>query len=155
MDENEYRTARADFVSVPCVFEKSILSSRVRCSESTKKNLAEREVVCCGAVDYQMRCKNWLVLLRKKSQFALHLTKVSGGHEKFPHSKEMKVQVGGILGLAEMLEDKVHECEGRQGMLCDVFTVLNSSSTEYGDAFERLPFEQIVKSIANFRLRER
>jgi hypothetical protein len=155
MDENEYRTARSDFVPVPCVFEKSILSSRICCSKAIKKNLAEREVVCCSATEYQLRCKNWLQLLRTKSQFALHLTKVSDGAEKFPHAKEMKVQVGGILGLAAMLEDECQGAERRTDILCDVFTVLGSCSDKYGTSFEQLPFEQIVINVASFKVRER
>jgi hypothetical protein len=153
MDEKEYKTARVDFVSIPCVFEKSILSSRVCCAKAARKNLAEREVVSCSSAEYQTRCQSWLQLLRKKSQFALHLPNINDGLTVLPHSKEMKVQVGGILGLVALLEDIANNCDEGRAVQCDVYSVLNTCTIQYGLKFEHVPFEEIVQSVVSFRLR--
>lgn len=151
MDEESYTVTREKIVPIPCRFEKSILALRVCCSKASKNNIAEREVVQCALIEDQLRCTNWLSLLRRKSLFALQLTDVNLAKSTLPHTKEMKVQVGGIDGLVLILaREGLNSCVSTDDKaLHDVFCVLNS----YGDRLEEMPFEELVKSVTRFRLR--
>ena len=150
MDEENYRFLRAEAIPFPCVFEKSILTSRLCCGLAIKKNIADREVVQCGSEDFQYYCINWLELLRKKSQFALRLTDTIDSSAVLPHAKEMKIQVGGINGVAIYLAQKQQYIE-REAQP-NVSVTLELCRTISGD-YKQLPFDQIVKSIAHYRVR--
>lgn len=145
MDENEYKSVRSKLISKPCFFERSILALKTQCTKATKKNIAEREVVMCASEQYAERCQSWLALLRQKSQFSLRIPEQVS---VLPHAKEMKVQVGGILGLCKMLEKGTDE----PGFQPDVFEVLEACNERTG-SFEHLPFTEIIREIVQFRPR--
>lgn len=153
MDEENYRSVRDDLAPITCAFEKSILALRVRCSKSNKSNIAEREVVHCVSYEYQMECKKWLQILRSKSQFSLHLTNIDVVEDALPHTKEMKVQVGGISGLICLLEETDIPADAQVGEKPDVFLILKTCRERLGD-YESLPFDQIVKSVVSFHFRK-
>lgn len=144
MDEREYKSLRSKLIPIPCVFEKSILALRTQCLKSTKKNIAEREVVLCSSEHASARCNDWLKVLRQKAQFSLHIADQTS---VLPHSKEMKVQVGGILGLYKLLE--LEPCEDVQ---LDIFRALEACSGRIS-SFDDMPFEEIIREVAHFRLR--
>lgn len=145
MDENEYRSVRDTLVSAPCVFEKTILALKTQCSKASRKNIAEREVVMCDSAHFAARCNNWLMLLRQKSQFALHSV---GPVAVLPHGKEMKVQAGGMLGLCRLLELDLGDLSARP----DVFAVLEARDQHFADP-DALPFDEIVREVVHFRPR--
>lgn len=145
MDENEYKLVRGKFVRTPCAFEKSILALKTQCSKATKKNIAEREVVTCASTADAKRCTNWLSLLRQKSQFAL---KISGDPVVLPHAKEMKVQVGGMLGLCKVLEIE----PGALNSAPNIFQLLQNYA-EKTTELENISFTEIVQEVAHFRSR--
>lgn len=152
MDEESYKSIRTSIVSVPCAFEKSIVAARVCCSRAIKNNIAEREVVRCGSAKHQIRCETWLQMLRQKSQFTLRLPAIINESTVLPHAKEMKVQVGGIGGLFVLLVAAGHKVAEEDDALLDVSLILQAC-TGYLEEFENLSFEEIIKSVANFRLR--
>jgi hypothetical protein len=145
MDEGEYRSFREGLTKVPCAYEKSILALRLLCSKATKRNIAEREVVMCDSSCHALRCSGWLAELRKKSQFSLQIV---GQTSVLPHSKEIKVQVGGIIGLCKVFGIDLAEPNSKP----DVFSVLETYS-ERSAKVEELPFAEIMREIVRFRLR--
>ena len=145
MDENEYKSVRSKLITKPCSFEKSILALKTQCGKATKRSIAEREVVMCASAQYAERCESWLTLLRQKSQFSLRNPEQVS---VLPHAKEMKVQVGGILGLCKMLQKGTDELSFKP----DVFEVLETCNERIG-SFEHLPFTEIIREIVKFRLR--
>ena len=144
MDEREYKSERSKLAPVPCVFEKSILALRTQCIKSTKKNIGEREVVLCSSEHASARCNDWLKVLRKKAQFSLHIADQTS---VLPHSKEMKVQVGGILGLYKLLD-----LEPFEDAQLDIFRALEACSGRVS-SFDDMPFEEIIREVAHIRLR--
>ena len=144
MDECEYKSIRSKLTPIPCAFEKSILALKTQCLKSTKRNIAEREVVLCSSEHCSVRCNEWLKILRQKAQFALH---ISDPMSVLPHSKEMKVQVGGILGLYKVLELEPYEDDRP-----DIFRSLEACSARLSN-FEDAPFEEIIREVVHFRLR--
>lgn len=145
MDENEYKSIRGQLISTPCVFEKSILALKTCCSKSTKKNIAEREAVMCVSTTYAERCADWLKVLRKKSQFSLH---ISEPLSVLPHSKEMKVQVGGMLGLCKALNINTEHLDSKPNIV-EILDVCDAQTPSRDD----LPFNEIIQGVVHFKLR--
>ncbi len=148
MDETEYRQTYREVNERRCVFEKAINARRCSCKLSQRVNLADREGVSCTSETGCNRCKQLLDLLRNNARFALQLTNVPG---PLPHAKEVKVQIGGMLGIQkflhpEMDDELVHDING-----------LNEAALQHFSSLDKLPYSEIVKSIVNFegRLRRR
>ncbi len=144
MDENEYKSVTDSLIPVSCVFEKSILVLKTQCIKSTRINIAERELVVCASLQYAERCKSWLKILRKKSQFSLRLPEQLS---VLPHAKEIKVQVGGMLALDKMY-GHLANAEGRP----DIYKTLECCLKQTTD-FEGVPFDVVVREVMLFRLR--
>lgn len=149
MDETEYRQTYRAVNERRCVFEKAINARRCSCNLSQRFNLADREGVSCTSESGCNRCTQLLELLRNNASFALQMTNVPG---PLPHAKEVKVQIGGMLGIQkliqpEMSNDKVvHDING-----------LAETAVKQFSSLDNLPYSEIVKSIVNFegRLRRR
>ena len=149
MDETEYRQTYHEVNERRCVFEKAINARRCTCDLSQRFNLADREGVSCTSETGAIRCRQLLVLLRDNARFALQMTNVPG---PLPHAKEVKVQIGGMLGLQKLLrpeminDDLVHDINGLAEVAIQRFNSLDN-----------LPYSEIVKSVVSFegRLRRR
>ena len=149
MDETEYRQTYHEVNERRCVFEKAINARRCTCDLSQRFNLADREGVSCTSETGAIRCRQLLDLLRDNARFALQMTNVPG---PLPHAKEVKVQIGGMLGLQKLLrpeminDDLVHDINGLAEVAIQRFNSLDN-----------LPYSEIVKSVVSFegRLRRR
>jgi hypothetical protein len=147
VDEDNYKDAYRSYNQRRCVFEKAINARRCRCELSKRFNLADREGVTCLDDTGNQYCKEILGLLRQNASFALQMTKVPG---PLPHAKEMKVQVGGMLGMQKLLQpglagnEDVHNIDG-----------LNRLALEKYGRLENLPFTEIVQTIVSFKGRQR
>jgi len=144
MDENEYRSTYQDVNPIRCVYEKAINSRICNCSHSTRFNLADREGVSCDSASAQRECTALLKILREKARFALQLNQTE---EKLPHNAEMKIQNGGIKGLAKLLDNE----EINQD---DIALVIGSAVTQYG-TIAALPFSEIMRDISAYQSRKR
>ena len=144
MDEQEYKDVYTFIASIPCLYEKSILALKITCVQSTRNNIAEREVITCSSKHYQFRCETWLRLIREKSQFALQQSTLAG---PLPHAKELKVQVGGIRGLCSVLGQSATDMD------LGVSEVLDAAVEKFND-LAAVPFEQVVQVVAQFKGRK-
>ena len=149
MDETEYRQTYHEVNERRCVFEKAINARRCLCGLSQRFNLADREGVSCTSETSCIRCTQLLESLRNNARFALQMTNVPG---PLPHAKEVKVQIGGMLGLQKLLhpeiinDDLVHNING-----------LTEAAIQQFNSLDNLPYSEIVKSVVSFegRLRRR
>ena len=131
------------------MFEKAINARRCTCDLSQRFNLADREGVSCTSETGAIRCRQLLDLLRDNARFALQMTNVPG---PLPHAKEVKVQIGGMLGLQKLLhpelinDETAHDING-----------LAEAAIQQFNSLENLPYSEIVKSVVSFegRLRRR
>lgn len=147
MDEDEYRSAHAAITGRACPFEKAILQRRCDCAHSRRFNLADREGTRCASSSSQPRCSALLALLREKAQFTLGRTR-SGG--PLPHGQEIRVQVGGLLGLQRAMGMASEDTAG----IGDIDALVDSALERFG-ALDALPFGDILRSVASFRARRR
>ena len=148
MEEDQYRKTYNSFNELRCVYEKAINSRRCTCSASHRFNLADREGVSCQSQQAVQRCKKILELTRKNAGFALKLPETDGS--PLPHAKEIKVQVGGLLGIQTLVFSEKENAEKVE----DIDLILRTSLEQYGD-FPSLPFTEIVKSITTFKGRKK
>ena len=86
--------------------------------------------------------------MRKNAGFALKLPEIDG--TPLPHAKEMKVQVGGLLGLQSLLFTDKRDAEE----VDDIDLILQTALQQYQE-FEKLPFAEVIKSVTNFKGRQR
>jgi hypothetical protein len=158
MDETAFRQARGAVNPQPCAFEKAILARCCACSLAQRQNIAEREAVACGSPGAREQCAALRSLLRQNSAFALKLTQVDG---PLPHSKEMQVECGGLLGVQLTLVPEVvasieAPAPGAQGLapVADVRSLVQAAAARHG-ALSNLPYSAIVQSIVAYRIRRR
>ena len=141
MDENEYRSAYHSLNETRCVFEKSILTLNCQCRNAEKFNLAEREGIRCTDQQAQHRCSLFLGSVRQQARFALKLTDIVGN--LLPHSKEIQVQKGALLGLEP---DKPNRPET---LIDDINFIVNRIMTEHDNDPVKLPYPQLINSIVH------
>lgn len=129
-----------------CPFEKPILSAQCACELAARSAVGEHLRVRCRSALACTNCKTLLALLRERARFAL---KHPDPGAPMPFGKEMRLMVGGLVGLQRALE----ETADRVGV-ADVHRLVQSAQAQYGSLAE-LPFQEIVKVIAAFQPRRR
>jgi hypothetical protein len=143
MDEAAYRSARGEINRLPCVFEKALSCRGAVCQLAAAHALAERESVACTSPLARADCGELAGLLREKSAFALRL---AGTESVLPHGQMLRIQCGGLLGLQSVLDPDAPAPEVRRLVL--------AARMRYGH-LAALPFSEIVKGVAAYRLRRR
>ena len=165
MDEDQYRSAYREMNPTRCYFEKLLLLRYGQCEQAEKLLLAEREAFACKDAVAQQQCRRLLDNLRANARFALQITQANG---PLPHAKEIKVQVGGIYGLQQLLADenladttilsdedaRFGEQAQERAPIENVHGTINKTVTKY-QSLDKIPYNEVVKSIINFKLPER
>ena len=146
MEEGEYKSTYNELAAVRCVFEKVLTNNRARCSLSNHFYLAEREGYACNDAGTAVKCRELIRKLRENSIFVLKLHEVNG---PLPHNMELRVQVGGMTGLAKLIADKA-ESTSEPAMIEDISRVLNKAVEKFG-SLENLPFSEIIQSVEQFQ----
>ena len=144
MDEKEYRSAYHDLNPIRCVFEKAINSRVCNCSQSTRFNLADREGVSCNSNDGQQQCSEILTALRDNARFVLQQKTIDG---QLPHNAEIKIQNGGVKGIAKVMEDEVSN-------ETDIFTLFNNAMKKF-NSIDEYPFSEIIQEISLYQGRRK
>ena len=83
-----------------CPFEKAILSAQCACELATRFSIAEQIGVNCRSGIARNNCTMLLALMRERARFALKVTDTS---DSLPFGKEMKVMIGGLVGLQQLI----------------------------------------------------
>lgn len=143
MDEDAFKSARADINRLPCVFENALLSGCAVCELSASHAVAERQIIACTSPVARVDCGQLAALLREKSAFALRLTST---RRILPHAMMMKIQCGGLQGMRQALDPVAGQPDVRRMVL--------KGRERYGE-LAMLPFSEIVQGVAAFQLRKR
>ncbi len=145
MEEDEYKSTYSELASVRCVFEKALTNHQAKCDLSRHFCLADREGYSCEDAGASLKCSKLLEKLREKSIFVLKLHDIDG---PLPHNMEIRVQVGGVRGLAKLINvdiiDKVD----------NIHRVLDEVINKFG-SLDSLPYSEIIQSIEQFQGRRR
>ena len=143
MDNEIFRETYSAINERFCPFEKSILTNNCSCSRAKRFCIAEREGVHCTTDEAQTRCIQLLELLRTQARFALKTTEERSA---LPHSKAMRVQVGGLRGLSVALDPQAQVPK----TIDDIDAVIETALARYG-SLDALPFQTIVQQITAYR----
>jgi len=143
MDNQVFRETYGAINERFCPFEKSILTNQCACSRAERFCIAEREGVHCKADEAQARCVRLLELLRAKARFAL---KTASHSSALPHTKAMRVQVGGLRGLFAALDPSA----AIPTYIDDVNALVEAAVKRFG-SLDALPFTSIVQKVAAYQ----
>ena len=131
-----------------CPFEKAILSTQCGCEKSTPFSVAEQMGVACTSDIARNNCQTLLALMRERARFALKVTDMS---ESLPFGKEMRIMIGGLLGLQRLL---FPEDSPGQNKVENIYALVNRAQACHG-SLQSLPYQEIVKSITHYQGRRR
>ncbi|VAW55345.1 hypothetical protein MNBD_GAMMA06-1489 [hydrothermal vent metagenome] len=156
MEEDEYKSTYNELAAVRCVFEKALSNSQgnrqVKCSLSQHFCLADREGYSCKNAQASIQCKIFLEQLRENSRFVLKLHEVNG---PLPHNMEIRVQVGGLKGLAKLLDINEHKIKVDEPVtIGNINQIISAVKKQYGAA-SNLPYNKIIQSVVQFQGRQR
>lgn len=143
MDEAAFRAARGQINRLPCVFEKALLARDAVCALALNQAIAERETVACSVPLARAHCATLLGMLREKSGFALKQRPSAG---PLPHAEAMKIQSGGLRGLALALDPSAPSA--------DVHKLVRRVADLPG-GMEGLPWPAIVCEVGAWKVRRR
>ena len=145
MEEDEYKSTYSELASVRCVFEKALTNHQAKCDLSRHFCLADREGYSCEDAAASLKCSKLLEKLREKSIFVLKLRDIDG---PLPHNMEIRVQAGGVRGLAKLINvDIVDKVD-------NIHRVLDEVINKFG-SLDSLPYSEIIQSIEQFQGRRR
>lgn len=145
MEEDEYKSTYNELASVRCVFEKALTNHRAKCRLSRHFCLADREVYSCKDIESSLKCSELLQKLRKKSVFVLKLHDIDG---PLPHNMEIRVQVGGVIGLAKLIDAEADDQEAP--LIDDINGIVNEVVGRFG-SLDDLPYGEIIQSVVQFQ----
>ncbi len=145
MEEDEYRSTYKELADIRCVFEKALTNRQAKCALAQHFCLADREGYSCQSIEASDKCSELLKTLRKNSIFALKLREING---PLPHNMEIRVQAGGLSGLAGLLD------QANTSSPDDISRILAQAQEKYG-SLENLPYNKIIQSVVQFQGRRR
>jgi hypothetical protein len=155
MEEDEYKSTYRELASVRCVFEKALLNHqadhRAKCRLSRHFCLADREGYSCSNVESSKKCTEVLEKLRKNSIFVLKLHEIKG---PLPHNMEIRVQAGGLAGLARLMETGEESSVEQTLMTEGIDQIISRALDSYG-TLDDLPYSEIIQSVVQFQGRRR
>ena len=146
MEEDEYKATYNEIAETRCVFEKALTNKHCQCRCSRHFCLADREGYACKSRENAATCSYLLGKLRENSRFYLK-THVVGS--LLPHNVDIRVQVGGLSGLRIVLNDEDGDLS-----TADIRTLVEQAEERY-ENLSKLPYSEIVQSIARFQGRVR
>ncbi|KAA6182692.1 hypothetical protein F2Q65_17485 [Thiohalocapsa marina] len=143
MDNEIFRQTYSEINERLCPFEKGILTNNCACSRARRFCIAEREGVHCTSDAAQARCVEFLKQLRANARFAL---KTTVARSALPHAKAMRVQVGGLRGLHQVVWP---DAEPPQ-RVADIDGLVEAAVNRFG-GLAALPYQLMLKQIAAYR----
>jgi hypothetical protein len=131
-----------------CPFEKAILSVQCDCEMATRFSIAEQMGVECRSDIARNNCATLLVYLRERARFVLKVTDTSAG---LPFGKEMKVMLGGLIGLQRQMATEEGAAAAR---VQNIHALVQQAQAAYG-SLDALPYQEIVRTIAAYHGKRR
>ena len=144
LDENAYRDTYDKVNPLQCVFERAILRRCCGCEYAIRRNIAEREAAGCMEVNAQAQCAELKKTLRHAAAFTLKLTHPD---EPLPHGKQLKLQCGGLLGIARLAGEVDAE------LVVNIYSAVSAAVKTYG-SIENLPYQEIIQYIRAYQPRQ-
>ncbi|ODS99530.1 MAG: hypothetical protein ABS56_00290 [Lautropia sp. SCN 69-89] len=159
-DEDAFRLRRQAALDHPCPFERALLARCAACSRARTVLLAEREAIGCDAQAASERCHDFRDRLRAASRFALR----ADPSAPWPFSKEIRLQCGGLIGLAVALDEDEALDEGEAlddseapddgAAATDADALIQRALQRFRD-LDTLPWSRIIRAVIRHEPRRR
>lgn len=143
LDENAYRATYTTLNPLQCVFERAILRRCCGCQHAIRRNLAEREAAGCREPAAHALCTELKKQLRQAAAFTL---KLAHPEEPLPHGKQLKLQCGGLLGIAHLTAQNTLTEVG------DIYGAVIAAIEKY-TSLAQLPYQEIIQAIRAYEPR--
>lgn len=143
VDESAFHQFRLMANVQSCIFEKAILATCCACSRVKRNYIAERESIVCADSSARATCQELHQLLCVNSAFALHHIHPD---DPLTHAQELRLQCGGLKSLS-------YSIYGEESV-ADAASLVSEASRKFGN-LQSLPYSQIIKAIASYKLRQR
>jgi hypothetical protein len=155
MDEEQYHKLYHELNPDRCVFEKSITNCRCDCELKQHFLIATREGIACRSKTALKNCTLLLNTMRNRSRFALKVVTVDGS---VAHNKELRIQVGGLLGLQNLtqpdsLTDSSADLQNSKTVF-NIRKIVQASMEKYGN-IEDIAYSDIIKYITAYKVRQK
>ncbi len=137
IEEAEFHEALATVNETPCAFAKAVLNAQFGCHCSLRIWLADRESASCTCPSRQTDCVTALQILRLE---AAPLLGANPTLQHFPHNLEVRLQVGGLVGIQTALLPTAGPS------VSDITGLLQQARQQWG-AWEHWPYLDILKAI--------
>jgi hypothetical protein len=145
LNESAYRDTYDTVNPLQCVFERAILRRCCGCRHAVRRYIAEREAAGCKDAAAHALCGELKNAMRHAAAFTL---KLAHPDEPLPHGKQLKLQCGGLLGIAQLTaETEISE-------VADIHAALAAAIEKYGN-LEQLPYHDIIQAIRAYEPRPR
>lgn len=143
VDETRYRELLRAAEHRACPFARALLARCVGCSRSRWLYLADRQAVVCDDESLRSHCVAFYDALHENARFALRIDPDA----PWPFAKEMRAQCGGARGLSAALNLPDDES-------ADIGAAVAAGVHRFG-APQRFPYSEIMRRVAQYRLRSR
>jgi hypothetical protein len=145
MDHDTLRNTYSEMSERACAFEQVVLAAQGKCVLADRFCLGEREGIHCRSNSAQKRCQELLEALRHHARFTLKL----GGTAPLPHGKKMQIQIGGLRGVHEAVYPGLEI----PNPITDIHDLVEAAERQFR-RLNNLPFQEIVKQIAAYKVRK-
>ncbi len=145
LNESAYRDTYDTVNPLQCVFERAILRRCCGCQHAIRRYIAEREAAGCKDAAAHAVCTALKQQMRHAAAFTL---KLAHPDEPLPHGKQLKLQCGGLLGIAQLT------AENALSEVADIHAALAAAIHQYG-SLEQLPYQEIMQAIRAYEPRPR
>jgi hypothetical protein len=151
-DENALRRLRDAALANRCPFERALLARCAACSLARPVLVAEREVFGCVSAAASVRCGEYRQRLREAARFALRID----GDSPLPFGKVIRLQCGGLIGLAEAIgtrdADDVGDAPRAAAVVADADGLLRDALDLHG-GLDGLPWSRIIRAVVRYQPR--
>ncbi len=144
MEEDAFKSILQEVNERKCAFEKALLLRRFACSQSEMFYIANRRGCNCKNDLSAQRCQEVLQEIRQQSKFVLHLREIV---LPLPHAHEIRVQIGGLLGLNKVIHNKVEST-------MDINLLIEQTLEKYPN-MQNFPFNHVVSEVQKVQSRRK
>jgi len=128
-----------------CPFRKTILGGTCACSLALKTHLPTGCSVSCSDDEAWDQCDDLLNEMVVAAKFVLQFIEDT---DSLTHGKFMKVQHGGLLGLAKLMNGEATTT------VDDIHALVNNARQRY-TSLQDIPYHRLLDDIANWQLKRR